>query len=92
MLTPGQGASVATAKEFIEFWLANSVHADEQDGVRRGRAEIDRLVENLVRAADAQGFTRKQMEDELGGDIHAFIRASIDRQNKSEDARRRKDE
>jgi hypothetical protein len=80
---------VATAKDFVDFWLENSVHADEQFQVKRGRAEVDRLVENLVRAAEAQGFTRKQIEDELGGDIRAFIRASIDRQNSSEEARRR---
>jgi hypothetical protein len=49
------------------------------------------LAESLVRAAEAQGFTRKQMEDELGGDIRAFIRESIDRQNASEQARLRKE-
>lgn len=82
---------MATAKEFIEFWLENSVHADEQFGARRGHVEVDRLAENLVRAAEAEGFTRKQIEDELGGEIRGFIRASIDRQNRSEDARRQKE-
>ena len=80
---------MATAKEFVEFWLENSVHADEQFGAKRGRMEVERLVESLVRRAEAQGFTRKQVEDELGGDIHAFIRASIDRQNEAEEARLR---
>ena len=49
------------------------------------------MVDSLVQAAEAQGFTRKQVEDELGGDIYGFIRASIDRQNESEDARLRKE-
>jgi hypothetical protein len=53
--------------------------------------EVERLVESLVHAAEAQGFTRKQVEDELGGDIHALIRASIDRQNEAEDARLRRE-
>ena len=83
--------SVTTAKEYVEFWLENSVHADEQFGARRGPIEVDRLAESLVRAAESQGFTRKQMEDELGGDIRAFIRESIDRQNASEQARLRKE-
>jgi hypothetical protein len=82
---------VSAVREFVEFWLENSVHADEQFQARRGHVEVDRLAENLVRAAEAQGFTRQQMEDELGGDIQTFIRASIDRQNKSEDARLRKE-
>ena len=53
---------MATAKEFVEFWLQNSVHADEQFGARRGRVEVDQLVDNLVRAAEAQGFTRQQLD------------------------------
>jgi hypothetical protein len=31
-----------------------------------------------------QGFTKQQMETELGGDIYAYIRASIDSQNSAE--------
>ena len=68
---------MATTREFVDFWLENSVHADEQFSAKRGRVEVDRLVESLVQAAAAQGFTRKQVEDELGSDIHGFIRASI---------------
>jgi hypothetical protein len=82
---------VATAKEFVEFWLENSVHADEQFGVRRGRVEVNQLVDNLVRAADGQGFTRQQMEAELGGDLYAYIRASIDQQNQDETTRLKRD-
>jgi hypothetical protein len=82
---------VATAKEFVEFWLENSVHADEQFGVRRGRVEVDQLVDNLVRAAAGQGFTRQQMEAELGGDLYAYIRASIDQQNQDETTRLKRD-
>ena len=82
---------MAIAKEFVDFWLENSVHADEQFGGRRGPVEIDLLVTNLVRAAENQGLTKKQIEEELGGDIHGFIRARIDRQNKSEENRLRRE-
>ena len=42
----------------------------------------------MVRAAEAEGFVAQQIEAELGGDIHDFIRgASIDRQNKAEGSR-----
>ncbi|WJR77356.1 hypothetical protein [Bradyrhizobium sp. NP1] len=75
---------MATAKEFVDFWLDNSVHADESFGVRRGRIEVERLVEGLLRAAEAQGFSKEQVEAELGGDIYAHIRARIDRQNEAE--------
>jgi hypothetical protein len=82
---------VATAKEFVEFWLENSVHADEQYGARRGRVEVQQLAVRLIRAAAAQGFTKRQMETELGGDIRVYIRARIDSQNADEAARLKRD-
>jgi hypothetical protein len=85
------GAGVATIKEFVEFWLNNSVHADEQFSARRGHLEVEKLASNLVTAAEAQGFSRDQVEAELGGDIHGFIRNSIDSQNADETTRLKKD-
>jgi hypothetical protein len=82
---------VATAKEFLDFWLENSVHADEQYEAGRGQADVQRLADHLVRAAEEQGFSKQQIEAELGGDIYAIIRSSIDRQNQSEEERLRKD-
>ena len=81
---------MASAKEFVEFWLQNSVHPDEQFGPRRGRAAVQRLADNLVRAAEEQGFTKAQMEAEIG-DLYTFIRGSINRQNKAEDDRLARD-
>lgn len=78
---------MATAKEFVEFWLQNSVHPDEQFGLKQGRADVRHLADNLVRAAEGQGFSKEQMEAELGGDIDAYIRASIDTQNAAENDR-----
>ncbi|MCC8955145.1 hypothetical protein H8B02_17345 [Bradyrhizobium sp. Pear77] len=75
---------MTSAKEFVDFWLENSVHADEQFGVRRGRPAIDELVQRLLVAAKAQGFSEEQVQGELGGDIHAIIRARIDEQNAKE--------
>ena len=77
---------MATAKEFVEFWLHNSVHADEQFAPRRGREAVQHLVDGLIGAAEAQGFTKEQTEAEIG-DIYEYIRASIDRQNASEHTR-----
>jgi hypothetical protein len=82
---------MVSAKEFVEFWLQNSVHADEPFATRRGKAGVAHLVQNLLAAAKAQGFTKEQMEAELGGDLDAYIRASIDRQNRGETARLRND-
>ncbi len=79
-----------TAKEFVDFWLKNSVHPDEQLQPRRQREEIDLLVDNLVIAANAQGFTKEAIEAEIG-DIFAFIKAKIDEENEQETKRLRSD-
>lgn len=80
-----------TAQEFVEFWLKNSVHADEQFGVRRGRPEIEELVRRLSIAAKDQGFTQEQIEAQLGGDIYDYIRSSVDSQNAQKTARLERD-
>ncbi len=77
---------MANAEEFIKFWLENSVHADEQYGIRRGRFEIEKLAGQLLMAAEEQGFTKAQMEAEIGN-VHDYIRNSIDRQNTEEQKR-----
>jgi hypothetical protein len=66
---------MASAKEFVDFWLENSVHPDEQISLRRGREAVQRLADNLVRAAEEQGFSKAQIEAEIG-DLYTFIRAS----------------
>jgi hypothetical protein len=78
---------VATAREFVEFWLLKSAHPDEQFSVRRGRAAIRQLADNLIRAAEGEGFTRTQIEVELGGSIYSHIRQSIAQQNPAEGLR-----
>jgi hypothetical protein len=78
---------MATPKEFVEFWLENSVHPDERFGVRRCRPALQQLADNLIRAAEDQGFSKQQIEAELGGDIYAYIRSSIDQQNDAEHER-----
>jgi hypothetical protein len=81
---------MSAAREFVEFWLTNSVHADEQMVSRRGREDIQKLADRLVVAAGYQGFSQQQVEAEIG-DIYAYIRARIDRQNASETTRLRLD-
>ena len=80
---------MTTAKEFVDFWLDVSVHADEQEGPRQNHAAVQHLADNLLNAAREQGFSKEQVESELGDDLEAYIRASIDRQNVAEETRLR---
>ena len=54
--------SIASAKEFVEFWLENSVHPDEQYGTRRGREAAQRLADNLVRVAEEVQRARSALD------------------------------
>ncbi len=78
------------AREFVDFWLENSVHADEQMSARRGREQIQTLTDRLVAAASGEGFTRPQIEAEIG-DLFGYIRARVDAKNAGETARWRRD-
>lgn len=81
---------MTAAREYVDFWLKNSVHADEEFVARRGRDAVQILADRLISAAKEQGFDRSQMETELG-DIFAYIRNSIDTQNIDETARLKSD-
>jgi hypothetical protein len=85
-----QGLAMTQAREFADFWLRNSVHADEQFVARRNRKAVQALADKMIRAAKDQGFARDQMEAEIG-DIYTYIRASIDTQNVDETARIKRD-
>ena len=77
---------MTTPRIFVEYWLTNSVHADEQMSARRRRDVVQGLADRLILAAKDQGFDQSQIEAEIG-DIYTYIRASIDSQNITETAR-----
>ena len=59
-------SAMTTAKEFVDFWLDVSVHADEQEGPRQGQAAVQHLADNLLNAAREQGFSKEQVEGRAG--------------------------
>jgi len=81
---------MSDARDFVDFWITNSVHSDEQMSHRRGREVIQKLADRLEVAAKDQGFTKGQLEAEIG-DLFSYIRARVDAQNVSETARLRLD-
>jgi hypothetical protein len=85
----GSEAPVATIRKSVDFWLENSVHADGQFGPGSSRADVQEMAQRLVRFAEGQGYTRQQIEAEIG-DICGYIRAGIDRRSAGEIARFKK--
>ena len=77
---------MSKAKEFLDFWVENSVHPAEQYARRAGTIELRDLVERCVEMAESQGFTERDLENEVGN-LPSFIRDLLAKANHTEDAR-----
>ena len=74
------------ARDFIEFWIENSVHAREHYGLRGAEQRVDELVRRLLESAGPQGFS----EDELTaavGDLTEYVRCKLTEPNDAEQHR-----
>jgi hypothetical protein len=76
----------AAVREFIDFWIENSIHAAEREGNAGATQNVDELVRRCVDMAKDQGFTEEEMRAEVG-DIAAHIRAQLEAANTSESDR-----
>lgn len=73
-------------RDFIDFWIENSVHAGEQYGAQGGSQIARDLADRCVEMADAQGISKDEIEKEIG-DIPAFIKNKLGSANLKEDER-----
>lgn len=53
------------AREYIDFWIENSVHASEQYNNTGASQDVAVLVERLIDGAKGQGITKQAMNDEV---------------------------
>ncbi len=77
----------ADAREFIDFWIENSVHAAEPHGSAGSEQGVSELVRRCIDMADSQGITREQLEAEVG-DLGTYIRGKLQSANDAEQDRR----
>jgi hypothetical protein len=54
------------AREFIDFWIENSVHAAEESGARGASQDVSELARRCVAMAKDQGITEDAMRGEVG--------------------------
>ena len=71
------------AREFIDFWIENSVHVREHFGLAGSEQDIPELVRRLIRAARVQGVSEKAMTAEVG-DLTQYIRGKLNDANQAE--------
>lgn len=77
---------MTAAKDFLDFWIENSVHAAEQHGHRGGSVELRALVQRCTEMAKSEGFSENDLKAEVG-DLSTCIRDLLIKANRAEDTR-----
>ncbi|UFW45385.1 MULTISPECIES: hypothetical protein [Bradyrhizobium] len=77
-----------TTREYIDFWIENSVHAAEQYGAPGAPQSVDVLVDRLVEGAKTQNIPREALEAEIG-DLKQYIEGKLATANRIERDRRK---
>ncbi|AHY50656.1 DUF768 domain-containing protein [Bradyrhizobium japonicum] len=76
------------AREFIDFWVENSIHAVEQYRTAGASQDVAELTRRLIEAAKGQGISEAELRAEIG-DIAAYIEELLRAVNKAESERRK---
>lgn len=74
------------AREYIDFWIENSVHAAEQFKTPEATQDVSELVRRLIEGAEGQGITEQDMRDQVG-DLDAYLQDKLKAANRAEDGR-----
>ena len=74
------------AREYLDFWIENCVHAAEQFRAPGASQDVAELASQLIEGAKVQGISEKDMQDEVG-DLAAYIREKLRAANKAEEDR-----
>ena len=78
---------MSKAREFIDFWIENSVHAVEQFRIPGASQDVANLAARCIENAKAQGISDADIEAEIG-DVAEYIRGKLKEANKAETDRR----
>jgi hypothetical protein len=82
----GVGIMTANAREYLDFWIENSVHAAEQFRTLGASQDVTELVRRLIEGAKGQGISEKDIQDEVG-DLTEYVRGKLRAANKAENDR-----
>ncbi|MGY3443470.1 hypothetical protein [Bradyrhizobium sp. USDA 4473] len=78
---------MSKAREFIDFWIENSVHAVEQYRTPGASQDVAELTQRLVEAAKEQDISEADLQAEMS-DISEYIGERLRAANRAERERR----
>lgn len=67
---------IPAAREYIDFWIENSVHAAEQGGALGAEQDVSALTSRCLEMASSLGLSKAALEQEVG-DLAAYIKARL---------------
>lgn len=76
------------AREFVDFWVENSVHATEQFGAVGAEQRAAELARRCLEMAASQGLSKSDIDKAVGGDLTAYLVEKLAAANQSEKDRR----
>jgi hypothetical protein len=78
---------MSKAREFIDFWIENSVHAAEPFRTIGASQDVAELTRRCIQAAKGQGLSENDLQIEMG-DLGAYIENKLKDANKAESEKR----
>ena len=79
---------MSATREFLDFWIQNSVHATEQFHTPGALQDVTELCRRCTEASKGQAISEKDIRTEVGdlaqylkGKLKAANRAEVDRQD-----------
>lgn len=78
---------MSKAREFVDFWTENSIHAVEQYGGVGASQDVAELSQRLIGAAKGQGISEADLRAEIG-EISDYVGGRLRAANDAESERR----
>jgi hypothetical protein len=80
-------SDMSKAREYIDFWVENSVHSAENYTATGASQDVSLLVERLIEGAKEQDISADAMQEEVG-DLTEYIRGKLETANRIDRHRR----
>jgi hypothetical protein len=75
-------------RDFVDFWVENSVHAREQLRTAGASQDVTELVRRFIASAEGQGISEAELRAEIG-DVAEYVRSKLANANAVESRRRK---